>query len=87
MAIDTRAKRQSVLGLPTPGGGVTQSDRQTILWIYGGIEASELTITYKTYAFPVEWGGTYAAAVEWGGTHSYEIQWGGTHSYAVKWED
>lgn len=41
MAVNTRAKRQSVLGLPTPGGGINQSDRQTVAGIYGGILAAE----------------------------------------------
>lgn len=53
MAIDSRAKRQSILGLPTPGGGITQSDRQTLLLIYGGIEAGELTVVTEVLSFTV----------------------------------
>ena len=41
MGVDTRAQRQSVVFLPTPGGGVNQSDRQTVAWIYGGIVVTE----------------------------------------------
>jgi len=45
MAIDTLAKRNSVLSvnsyiLPIPDGTISQADRQTVLRVYGGILAS-----------------------------------------------
>lgn len=46
MAIDTEAKRKSILGfgsgdlLPNPDGTIAAADRLTLLWLYGGIAAS-----------------------------------------------
>ena len=41
MAIDTQAKRASVLYVIQPDGTIAQADRQTILQVYGGILAEE----------------------------------------------
>lgn len=41
MAVNTRAKRYSLLGLLDLGGGIDQADRQTLLGLYGGILASQ----------------------------------------------
>lgn len=44
MAIDTVKKRASVLGIVWPdANGIDQSDRQTILGIYGGVLAGAPT--------------------------------------------
>ena len=40
MAIDTQAKRASVLDIVQPDGTIGQADRQTVLGIYGGILVS-----------------------------------------------
>ena len=42
MAIDSAAKRASVLDVFIPDGTVDQADRQTALEVYGGILASGL---------------------------------------------
>ena len=39
MAIDTQAKRASVLYIVQPDGTIAQADRQTLLRVYGGILA------------------------------------------------
>lgn len=41
MAIDTQAKRASVLYIVQPDGTIAQADRQTLLEVYGGILAAE----------------------------------------------
>ena len=43
MAIDTQAKRYSLLGLVNLDGTVDQSDRQTMLGLYGGVLAGEVS--------------------------------------------
>ena len=43
MAIDTAAKRASVMHMIIPDGSIDQADRQTITWMYGGILASALS--------------------------------------------
>lgn len=53
MAIDTLAKRNSVLSvnsyiLPIPDGTIGQNDRQTLLRVYGGILAAAAVIVTKT---------------------------------------
>lgn len=50
MAIDTAAKRASILGfgsgdlLPIPDGTIAVADRLTFLWLYGGIEPSNAAL-------------------------------------------
>jgi hypothetical protein len=52
MAVDTRNKRASVLGLtlaalavlPAPDGTVAQADRQQVAWCYAGISAEPLSV-------------------------------------------
>ena len=52
MAIDTLAKRNSVLSvnsyiLPIPDSTINQADRQTVLRVYGGILADAATAAVK----------------------------------------
>jgi hypothetical protein len=55
MAIDTRAKRSSVIGvglpvpslLPTVDGTIAASDRQWLAWLYSGIAASVPVDAYE----------------------------------------
>jgi len=49
MAIDTQAKRASVLHIIQPDGTIAQTDRQTILWVYGGILSGELSFGDYVY--------------------------------------
>jgi hypothetical protein len=50
MAVDTEAKRMSLLGfggedlLPIPDGSIDQADRQTLLGLYGGILAESAVV-------------------------------------------
>ena len=44
MAIDTQAKRASVLHIVQPDGTIAQADRQTALRVYGGILAGEAVV-------------------------------------------
>lgn len=52
MAIDTRNKRSSALGvntawrhmLPAPDGTIAQADRQAVALMYSGIAAANLTV-------------------------------------------
>lgn len=41
MAVDSQTKRASVLGIVQPDSTIAQTDRQTVLWVYGGIEVGE----------------------------------------------
>jgi len=56
MAIDTLAKRNSVLSinsyiLPIPDGTIDQGDRQTVTRVYGGILATAAVITEAAGGF------------------------------------
>ena len=44
MAIDTAAKRASVVHMIIPDGTLGQADRQTVAWMYGGILAGALAV-------------------------------------------
>ena len=54
MAVDTATKRASAMRigrpwasvLPVPAGGVTQDDRQTVSFMYGGILAVAAAVTF-----------------------------------------
>lgn len=41
MAVDSQVRRASVLGIVQPDGTIAQTDRQTLLWVYGGIAAGD----------------------------------------------
>lgn len=60
MAVDTRNKRSSAIGvslpwrgmLPDPDGSVDTEDRPHVVWLYSGIEAVEITVpTVSVIAF------------------------------------
>ena len=44
MAVDSQAKRASVLYIVQPDGTIEQADRQTVLRVYGGILAEEAIV-------------------------------------------
>lgn len=58
MAVDSAAKRYSMIGLScevidpaliVPDGSMTQGDRQALIWGYSGITWDELNITWYLY--------------------------------------
>jgi len=56
MAIDTAKKRNSALAfstmlLPIPDGTIDQADRQTLLYLYGGILAGVAEVAAMTKDF------------------------------------
>lgn len=74
MAVDSAAKRKSVLGVIVPDSSISQFDRQTMLEVYGGIAAAELVsksetitvtaIVYKTQSATVDVYKTQTATVK-----------------------
>ena len=58
MAIDSLAKRNSVLSvtttlLPIPDSTIDQADRQTVLRVYGGILAGSVVVIFTKLTRPV----------------------------------
>ena len=57
MAIDSLIKRKSIIGIPDFTSGISQHDRQAVLWIYGGILAAEVANWYQdtvTFTHPYD---------------------------------
>ena len=81
MAVDSLVKRKSVLGIPDYTSGISQSDRQTVLWVYGGIVAKAnrgraigvSVLVLKSHSVDVEVNKAYSISVLLLKSHSVDV--------------
>ena len=86
MAVDSKTKRYSLLGLLNLDGSIDEGDRLTLLDLYSGIAAALHGIT-ELVARAVIWETTHEESVEWETTHSQAATWEMTHEEPVIWEE
>ena len=93
MAIDTRDRRASVLGLalglalvlPNPDGlALDQGDRQQTAFCYRGISAGVEAIVPADYSATYQATALYTAT--WQQSGVYTATWQQTASYTARWE-
>lgn len=93
MAVDTRNKRASILGiglaaalvLPSPDGSVDAPDRPHVSFTYVGftIEAPE---ALPSFTYTAEWRTTATYSATWQQTLTYQATHQTTKTYTAEWD-
>jgi hypothetical protein len=94
VAVDTRDKRASVLGLglasllvlPSPTA-LDQGDRQQVSYSYRGIAASApVSVTPASYTYTATWQATATYVATSQVTSTYAATWQTTATYSAEWD-